>query len=29
LQNARDVLSKHHGATARAAALIHELHSGL
>jgi 3-deoxy-D-manno-octulosonic-acid transferase len=29
LENARDVLSKHHGATARAAALIHELHSGL
>ena len=29
LQNARDVLSNHHGATARAAALIHELHSGL
>jgi 3-deoxy-D-manno-octulosonic-acid transferase len=29
LQNARDVLSKHHGATARAAVLIHELHSGL
>jgi 3-deoxy-D-manno-octulosonic-acid transferase len=29
LQNARDVLSKHHGATARAAALIHELHSAL
>ena len=28
LQNARDVLSKHHGASARAAALIHELHSG-
>ena len=28
VQNARDVLSKHHGATARAAALIHELHSG-
>ena len=25
LENARDVLSKHHGATARAAALIHEL----
>jgi 3-deoxy-D-manno-octulosonic-acid transferase len=29
LQNARDVLSEHHGATARAAVLIHELHSGL
>jgi 3-deoxy-D-manno-octulosonic-acid transferase len=29
LQNARDVLSKHHGATARAAVSIHELHSGL
>ena len=29
LENARDVLSKHHGATARAAALIHELHSSL
>src|SRR6059036_1181298 len=29
LENARDVLSKHHGATARAAALIHELRSGL
>ena len=29
LQNARKVLSNHHGATARAAALIHELHSGL
>jgi 3-deoxy-D-manno-octulosonic-acid transferase len=29
LQNARDVLSKHHGATARAAALIHELQSGV
>jgi 3-deoxy-D-manno-octulosonic-acid transferase len=29
LENARDVLSKHYGATARAAALIHELHSGL
>jgi 3-deoxy-D-manno-octulosonic-acid transferase len=28
LENARDVLSKHHGATARAAVLIHELHSG-
>src|SRR4029077_9618310 len=27
LQNARDVLSKHHGATARAAVLIHELQS--
>jgi 3-deoxy-D-manno-octulosonic-acid transferase len=27
LENALDVLSKHHGATARAAALIHELHS--
>lgn len=27
LQNARDVLGKHHGATARSAALIHELHS--
>jgi len=27
LENARDVLSKHYGATARAAALIHELHS--
>lgn len=29
LQNARKVLSNHHGATARAAVLIHELHSGL
>jgi 3-deoxy-D-manno-octulosonic-acid transferase len=29
LQNARKVLSNHHGATARAAALIHELHSWL
>ena len=29
LENARDVLSNHHGATARAAVLIHELHSGL
>jgi 3-deoxy-D-manno-octulosonic-acid transferase len=29
LENALDVLSKHHGATARAAALIHELHSSL
>jgi 3-deoxy-D-manno-octulosonic-acid transferase len=29
LQNAHDVLSEHHGATARAAVLIHELHSGL
>jgi 3-deoxy-D-manno-octulosonic-acid transferase len=29
LENARDVLSKHHGATARVAVLIHELHSGL
>ena len=29
LQNARGVLSRHHGATARAVALIHELHSGL
>jgi 3-deoxy-D-manno-octulosonic-acid transferase len=29
LQNARDVLGKHHGATARAAGLIHELHSAL
>ena len=29
LENARDVLSKHYGATARAAALIHEFHSGL
>jgi 3-deoxy-D-manno-octulosonic-acid transferase len=29
VQNAHDVLSKHHGATARAAALIHELHLGL
>jgi 3-deoxy-D-manno-octulosonic-acid transferase len=29
VQSAREVLSKHHGATARAAALIHELHSNL
>jgi 3-deoxy-D-manno-octulosonic-acid transferase len=29
LQNARKVLSNHYGATARAAVLIHELHSGL
>jgi 3-deoxy-D-manno-octulosonic-acid transferase len=29
LQNARKVLSNHRGATARAAVLIHELHSGL
>jgi len=29
LQNARKVLSNHQGATARAAVLIHELHSGL
>jgi 3-deoxy-D-manno-octulosonic-acid transferase len=29
VQNAHDVLSKHHGATARTAALIHELHLGL
>jgi len=29
LENARDVLSKHCGATARTAALIHELHLGL
>jgi 3-deoxy-D-manno-octulosonic-acid transferase len=29
LENARDVLSKHYGATTRAAALIHKLHSGL
>src|SRR5213595_794171 len=29
LENARDVLNKHHGATARAAALIHEFHSRL
>jgi len=29
VQNAHDVLSKHHGATARAAALIHELQLGL
>ncbi|HEV3099542.1 MAG TPA: glycosyltransferase N-terminal domain-containing protein [Candidatus Udaeobacter sp.] len=29
LENARDVLSKHYGATARAAALIHEFHPGL
>jgi 3-deoxy-D-manno-octulosonic-acid transferase len=29
LENARDVLSKHHGATPRAAALIHEFDSGL
>ena len=27
VQNAREVLSAHQGATARAAALIHELHS--
>jgi 3-deoxy-D-manno-octulosonic-acid transferase len=29
VQNAHEVLSEHQGATARAAALIHELHSGL
>ncbi len=29
LENARDVLNKHHGATARAAALIHQFHSRL
>jgi 3-deoxy-D-manno-octulosonic-acid transferase len=29
VQSAHEVLSKHHGATARAAALIHELSSGL
>jgi len=29
LENALDVLSKHYGATARAAALIHRFHSSL
>src|SRR5213082_2457767 len=29
LENARDVFNKHHGATARAAALIHQFHSRL
>src|SRR5438067_2378102 len=29
LENARDVVDKHHGATARAAALIHQFHSRL
>jgi 3-deoxy-D-manno-octulosonic-acid transferase len=29
VQNAHDVLSKHYGATARAAALVHEVHSSL
>jgi 3-deoxy-D-manno-octulosonic-acid transferase len=29
VQRAREVLSEHQGATARAAALIHELNSGL